>query len=83
MTSSLNSGSRLADAVECLVSTRDMCGDEKLALRDWEFENGQLEEHEKRAVLEQVETEWRESQTAAGARILSAEQRIDAYRALA
>lgn len=56
----------LIDAVQILVSTRDLCGDEREALRDWEADNRRLTDEERRIVRHHVEVEWAAHQRAAG-----------------
>ena len=55
---------KLIDAIETLISTRDMCGNERQALREWQQENGTLTPRETRTILLAVEGEWRHRQVA-------------------
>ena len=54
------------DAVQTIIETRDLCGDEREALQDWQHENGRLTAHQKQQVWEAVEREWSICQTEAG-----------------
>ena len=58
--------SKLQDAVQAIIETRDLCGNEREALQDWQHENGRLTTHEKRQVWDAVEREWSVCQTEAG-----------------
>tara|TARA_Y100000114_G_C11731022_1_gene313585 strand:- start:843 stop:1214 length:372 start_codon:yes stop_codon:yes gene_type:complete len=58
--------SKLQDAVQAIIEARDLCGNEREALQDWQHENGRLTTHEKRQVWDAVEREWSVCQTEAG-----------------
>jgi hypothetical protein len=52
--------SELSDAVDALLTTRDFCGDEAEALREWQRENRKLSELERIAVREELASKWAE-----------------------
>lgn len=58
--------SKLNDAVQAIIETRDLCGNEREALQDWQHENSRLTTHEKRQVWDAVEQEWSLWQARAG-----------------
>lgn len=72
----------LDDLVSVLLDTRDFCGDENEALRQWQTDNGRkLSAAEIISVRRMVETLWRKSQLAAGVAFpLSTEERAKAFR---
>ena len=47
------------EAIETIMQTRDFCGNEAEALRDWEAENGTLSEHQRAQVWQGVKEEWK------------------------
>ena len=47
------------EAIETIIQTRDFCGNEAEALRDWEAENGALSEHQRAQVWQGVKEEWK------------------------
>jgi len=47
-----------SEAIETIIQTRDFCGNEAEALRDWEAENGSLSEHQRAQVWQGVKEEW-------------------------
>ena len=67
--------------VEELMTTRDMCGSQPEAIRQWEEDNGRkLTPQERRTAIAMLNSRWREAQTAAGvAHPLSDEERAQAY----
>ena len=68
------------DAIETILNTRDFCGDEKLALSEWEDENGRLSDHQRSQVWQQVGQEWRLSQLGAKVKhALSDTERLAAF----
>lgn len=68
--------SLLNDCAETILATRDMCGNEKEALADWQVENGRLTPCERETVLRMVSGAWRADQLAAGVTVpLSDEER--------
>jgi len=52
--------SELSDAVDALLATRDFCGDEAEALREWQRENRKLTEDERFAVRDEIASKWSE-----------------------
>lgn len=72
----------LDDAVQTILNTRDFCGDEQEALKDWIAENRPLSTQERMDVWRMVETVWRKSQIQSGAKIISPQQRAKAYAAI-
>ena len=56
----------LEDCIETLLNTRDFCGNEREALRDWQAEYGELTPQETCTVLTAVEMEWNRCRKAAG-----------------
>lgn len=70
-------------AVSEILTTRDFCGDEREALRAVESDNGvKFTADERREIWGRVNGTWKESQVAAGAKILSSHERQSACRAL-
>jgi hypothetical protein len=53
----------ISNAVETIIQTRDFCGNESEALRDWEAENGALSEHQGAQVWQGVKEEWKHALT--------------------
>ena len=47
-----------SEAIKTIIQTRDFCGNEAEALRDWESENGTLSEHQRAQVWQGVKEEW-------------------------
>jgi hypothetical protein len=47
------------EAIQTIIQTRDFCGNESEALRDWERENGTLSEHQRAQVWQGVKEEWK------------------------
>ena len=39
--------SKIKDAVQAIIEARDLCGNEREALQDWQHENGRLTAHQK------------------------------------
>ncbi len=72
------------NAVQTIIQTRDFCGDEREALRDWQSENGiRLTAHQKQQVWEDVEKEWSLCQIQAGVkRPISNQERLHISRVL-
>ena len=56
----------LTDAVETILNTRDCCGNERQALREWEQENRRLTSAEALEVASEVWSQWNSSRLAAG-----------------
>lgn len=56
----------LDDAVQTLIETRDMCGNEAEALRDWQADNGKLTTQEIMAVHRMTAIVWEKHQRDAG-----------------
>jgi hypothetical protein len=52
--------SELSDAIDALLTTRDFCGDEADALREWQRDNRKLTEIERIAVREELASKWAE-----------------------
>lgn len=74
----------LRDLVSILIQTRDFCGNEREALREWQLENRRLTEEERFDVAAEVSRRWREAQREAGVAFpLSSEERRKAFRDLA
>jgi len=48
-----------SEAIQTMIQTRDFCGNEAEALRDWEAENGTLSEHQRAQVWQGVKEEWK------------------------
>lgn len=68
------------DAAQVIINTRDFCGNEADALREWQFENRKLTAAERKQVWELVERKWRGFQIEAGVLTqLSNEERSKAY----
>jgi len=57
---------QLYDAAQSIVSCRDMCGDERRALRDWEDDNRRLTRIERNGVRLIADRIWHDSQIQAG-----------------
>ena len=75
--------SKLQDAVQAIIETRDLCGNEREALQDWQHENGRLTTHEKRQVWDAVEQEWSLWQARAGVQFpISNQERRHIFRSL-
>jgi len=55
----------LSDVVDALLTTRDFCGDEAEALREWQRENRKLSEIERIAVREELASNWAQSRAEA------------------
>lgn len=62
----MNRTDLINEAVETLISTRDVCGNEREALRDFQADNGKLTPTEIAAVWQAFESEWNRHQVAAG-----------------
>lgn len=56
----------LYDAASAIVACRDLCGNEREALRDWEGDNRKLTRLERNGVYLLADRMWRESQIKAG-----------------
>ena len=70
-----------SDAIQTIIQTRDFCGNESEALRDWEAENGSLSEHQKAQVWQGVKEEWKLCQLKANVQnALTDAQRLQAFR---
>jgi hypothetical protein len=52
----------LEDAASVIVTTRDFCGNEVEALRDWEADHRVLSDQERFTVVERANQIWRASQ---------------------
>lgn len=75
---------QLESAVETLVTCRDLCGNERECLREWEQENGTLSENEWRDVLFHFENAWHSWRVKAGvSKPISASERRVINRILA
>ena len=71
------------DAVQTIIETRDFCGNEREALRDWQHENGRLTAHQKQQVWDAVEREWSICQIQAGVQFpISNQERPHILRSL-
>lgn len=67
---------KLIDCANCIIATRDFCGDERLALQDWQADYGKLSAAEISAVWAIVNNAWADFQKAAGVQFpISAEER--------
>lgn len=70
----------IIEAAEVITNTRQFCGNEKEALREWQLENRKLTTEERSQVWQLVERNWRKDQIDAGVLIpLSNEERAKAY----
>lgn len=56
----------LNDLIETLISTRDFCGDEQQALKDWQADNRKLSAKEVMDVWRMFEILWNKNQVSAG-----------------
>ena len=66
----------LYDAAGAIVACRDMCGNEREALREWEDDNRKLSRLERNGVYLIAERIWRDSQIQAGVTVpVSPEER--------
>ena len=74
--------SNIEQAVSEILATRDMCGDEQQCLRDIESELGKFSATELQEIWAKVNGTWKESQVAAGAKILNSHERDAAHAAL-
>jgi hypothetical protein len=73
----------ITEAVDTILNTRDFCGDERQALRDVQADRKvKLSSDEVAEVWARVNGTWREHQIAAGAKILTPDERAAACRAL-
>jgi len=71
----------ILEAIETITNTRDFCGNESEALKDWESENGTLSEHQKAQVWQGVEDEWKLAQLKAKVKhALTDSERLKAFR---
>ena len=59
----------LEDLIHTLLATRDLCGNERAVLRDWQAENGDITPQETCTVLTAVEMEWNRCRRAAGVKL--------------
>lgn len=74
---------RIAQAAQEILNTRDCCGDEREALRDYEASNGRFTADERDRVYDAVENAWRQSQRDAGVtKPISAGERLSITNAL-
>ena len=56
----------LQDLADLIISTRDFCGNEGDAVRQWESDNGRkITREERQAVFAEVNSKWRKSQQSA------------------
>jgi hypothetical protein len=70
----------IIEAAEVITNTRQFCGNEAEALREWQTENRKLTATERAAVWQLVDRNWRKDQIAAGVIVpLSNEERAKAY----
>ena len=70
----------IIEAAQVILNTRDFCGNEVEALREWQAENRKLTAGERVQVWQTVERKWRENQIEAGVIVpLSNEERAKAY----
>ena len=70
-----------SEAIETIIQTRDFCGNEAEALRDWEAENGALSEHQRAQVWQGVKEEWKLWQLKANVQhALTDAERLKAFR---
>lgn len=49
----------ISDAIDTIIQTRDFCGNESEALREWERENGTLSDDQRLQVWQGVREEWK------------------------
>ena len=79
----MSNAQHIQTAVDTIINTRDFCGDERQALRDVESDNRiRFTTEEKQEIWARVNGTWKESQIAAGAKILTDHQHRAAYAAL-
>lgn len=75
---------RIASIVAELVNTRNFCGDERSALRDFEADNGKFTPAERQQVQRELAASWRADQAAAGVtKPIGSAERVRINRALA
>lgn len=56
----------LLDCVNSLVEVRDLCGDEREAMADWEAENRPLSRYERQVIRDEVSRTWNQARSEAG-----------------
>jgi len=61
-----NEMNELIDCANSIISTRDFCGNERQALRDWQADYRKLSSNEIAAVWAIVNNKWADFQKAAG-----------------
>ena len=72
---------KIEEAIETIIQTRDFCGNESEALRDWEAENGTLSEHQRAQVWQGVKEEWTIWQLKANVQhALTDDERLQAFQ---
>jgi len=71
----------LQDAAAEVLTCRDLCGDEREALREWQHENRRLSPAECSEVQALVDAAWAEARNCAGVSApLSPSERNDVFR---
>lgn len=73
---------RIQQCADEILNARDCCGDEQEAMREFEAEHGKFTQQQRKMVRKSVAQQWKQSQKAAGAKILNANQRASAEHAL-
>lgn len=70
----------ISEAAQSIIETRDLCGDEHEALKQWQSDNRKLTSREIDEVRREVGRQWLSFQRQAGAKVLTSEDRQAAFR---